>query len=155
MFLLAAHIALGRFSPLLSSEDFAAEIRSLTATHQIAPDTRVLMYGDQAYGSSIPFYLGRQVTLVDGRSTSMLFGSTFPDAPPVFWTAAQLRSAWAGAPARLILSVPAEHRDDVDRLLAGLPTYPLRETAGKLLLTNRPLDRAGERVSLEQRPANL
>src|SRR6185437_15508162 len=70
-FLLAAHIALIRFAPMLSSRDFASTIQRLEAKHSIAPDTQVMLFGDQAYGSSIPFYLGHHVSLVDGRSTSM------------------------------------------------------------------------------------
>ena len=81
VFLLAAHIALGRFGSMLSSQPIAARIQFLESASILESDTRILLYGDQSYGSSIPFYLNRQVGLVDGRSTSMLFGSTFPDAP--------------------------------------------------------------------------
>ena len=66
---------------MLSSESFAAHIQRLEATQAVALPDQVLLFGDQSYGSSIPFYLGRQVLLVDGRSSSMLFGSTFADAP--------------------------------------------------------------------------
>ena len=137
VFLLAAHIALCRFAPMLSSQDFAATIERLERTHAIAPDTQILLYGDQAYGSSIPFYLGRQVSLVEGRSTSMLFGSTFPDAPHLFLTDANLLAAWGTGP-RKILFVPLEKRDAVDHLL-GTHQILLQQTSGKALLTDRPL----------------
>ena len=130
-FLLAAHIALVRFTPMLSSQNFAATLQSF------GPDTQVLLYGDQAYGSSIPFYLHRQVQLVDGRSTSMLFGSTFPDAPPIFLTPQQLAATWGTGP-RKLLFVPAEKRDEVANLLTH--TVLLQETSGKQLLTDRTLD---------------
>jgi 4-amino-4-deoxy-L-arabinose transferase-like glycosyltransferase len=139
-FLVAAHIALVRFAPMLSSENFAAKIQSLEATHAINSNSVVLLYGDQAYGSSIPFYLGHHVLLVDGRSTSMWFGSTFPDAPPIFLTGAMLQSQW-GTGARKLLFVPLEKRDDVDRLL-GNHTILLLESSGKALLTDRPLQPA-------------
>jgi hypothetical protein len=137
-FLIAAHIALLRFAPMLSSQTFAATIQHLKQQGRIEPDTRILLYGDQAYGSSIPFYLRQQVFLVDGRSTSMLFGSTFPDAPPIFLTGEDLRSHWGTGP-RQVLFVPLELRDQVDRLL-GPDKILLQEESGKALYTDRPLD---------------
>lgn len=140
-FLIAAHIALVRFAPMLSSQDFAETILHLEASHQISPDTQVMLYSDQAYGSSIPFYLDRHVGLVDGRTTSMLFGSTFPDAPKLFLTHEELAAQW-GSGQRKILFVPIEQRDTVDRLL-GQHKILLAETSGKALYTDRPLDNPG------------
>jgi 4-amino-4-deoxy-L-arabinose transferase-like glycosyltransferase len=137
VFLLAAHIALVRFEPMLSSRDFATTIQRLEDTHAITPDTQILLYGDQAYGSSIPFYLGHPVFLVDGRSTSMLFGSLFPDAPRIFLTSNDLLREWGAGP-RKILFVPLELRDTVDHLL-GPRQFLLKEISGKALLTDRPL----------------
>jgi 4-amino-4-deoxy-L-arabinose transferase-like glycosyltransferase len=137
-FLIAAHIALMRFAPMLSSRDFASTIQHLEADHAIAPDSEVMLFGDQAYGSSIPFYLGHHVSLVDGRSTSMLFGSLFPDAPRIFLTSQDLLNEWGRGP-RKILFVPLEQRDVVDKLL-GPHQILLHETSGKALLTDRPLD---------------
>jgi hypothetical protein len=99
-----------------------------------------MLYGDQAYGSSIPFYLHRQVELVEGRSTSMLFGSTFADAPTIFLTREQLVSQWGVGP-RKILFVPLEKRDEVDALL-GARQVLLQEMSGKALVTDRPLEAA-------------
>jgi 4-amino-4-deoxy-L-arabinose transferase-like glycosyltransferase len=139
LFLLAAHIALIRFAPMLSSATFANKIQQLEDDHEVSAGTEVLMYGDQAYGSSIPFYLDRIVYLVDGRSTSMLFGSTFPDAPHIFLTNDDLLHVWGTGP-RKILFVPLEKRDEVDHLL-GNHKFLLKETSGKALFTDRPLDR--------------
>jgi hypothetical protein len=154
VFLVAAHVALSRFSPMLSSQDFAATIERLEATGQISRDSTLLLYGDQAYGSSIPYYLNRPLAqpalLVDGRSSSMLFGSTFPDAQGLFLTPAQLLSQW-GMGNRKLLFVPLERRDDADRLL-GPRQVILAETAGKALVTDRPLD--GPALALDS-PAAL
>jgi 4-amino-4-deoxy-L-arabinose transferase-like glycosyltransferase len=138
VFLIAAHIAFARFAPMLSSQNFAATIQHLESTRSISPDNQILIYGDQAYGSSIPFYLGRQVGLVDGRTTSMLFGGTFPDAPHIFFTPSDLVAIW-GKGERKLLFVPLERRDDVDQLL-GNNKILLKETSGKALFTDRPLD---------------
>ncbi len=134
LFLVAAHLAFVRFAPMLSSQSFAAQIQTFEAIH---PHTPILIYGDQAYGSSLPFYLGRAVSLVDGRTTSMQFGSTYPDAPPIFLTPAQLTATWSQAPIELLF-IPAERREEVLRLLGPNPTI-LRDESGKLLLANHLL----------------
>ncbi len=139
VFLIAAHIALVRFGPMLSSQDLADKIQEFRDDRVISPDSEILLYGDQAYGSSIPFYLGQDVALVEGRSTSMLFGSSFPDAPHIFLTDADLLAGW-GVGARKILFVPLEKRDAVDKLL-GSRQVILEETSGKALITDRPLER--------------
>jgi 4-amino-4-deoxy-L-arabinose transferase-like glycosyltransferase len=140
-FFVAAHIAFARFAPMLSSRSFADTIQQLEANHSIAPNTEVLLYGDQSYGSSIAFYLGRQVYLVNGRSSSMLFGGTFPDAPPIFLTSQDLLAVWARGE-RKLLFVPMEKREIVDQLL-GNKKILLFESSGKALFTDRPLNKSG------------
>ena len=136
-FVVAAHIALARFGPMLSSKDFADEIQALQAQSKIAPDTQLMLFGDQAYGSSIPFYLGQPVFLVNARSSSMLFGSTFPDCPPVFLSGPQLLSSWGTGP-RKIIFVPLEARVEFESLL-GRNQIVIAESSGKALFTDRPL----------------
>ncbi len=147
VFLVAAHLAFVRFAPMLSSYDFAQAIQQLQRQGSIAPDTPVLLYGDQALGSSIPFYLGRTVELVNGRSTSMLFGSTFPDVPPLFVEPRQLQESW-GTGVRKLLFVPLEHRTEVDQLL-GPRKLLLYQSAGKALFTDRPLATAQAPVAMD------
>ena len=129
-------------------------IQQLEATGQISRDNTLLLYGDQAYGSSIPFYLNRPLSrpalLVDGRSSSMLFGSTFPDAQSLFLTPAELLAQWGTGP-RKLLFVPLERRDDVDRLL-GSRQIILEETSGKALITDRPLDTIRRPCQTSSRP---
>ena len=137
VFLIAAHIALIRFGPMLSSQTIAAKIQQLQSSGAIAQNTPIYLYGDQSYGSSIPFYLNQQVNLVEGRSSSMLFGSTFPDAPPIFLTNSDLLKVW-GTGNRKLLFVPLERRDLVDKLL-GNHKILITETSGKALFTDRPL----------------
>jgi len=143
VFLVAAHIALIRFAPMLSSANLAQKILKLEDDNAVSRDSQIMLFGDQAYGSSIPFYLGKVVYLVDGRSTSMLFGSTFPDAPHIFLTHDELLKSW-GNGQRKILFVPLEKRDEVDRLL-GKDKILLAETSGKALFTDRPLDPSSDR----------
>lgn len=137
VFLVAAHIALVRFAPMLSSEALARDFEQARSNGRIEPGSRLMLYGDQAYGSSLPFYLGTILPLVEGRTTSMWFGSTFRDAPPIFLSDADLMAGW-GTGERKVLFVPEEKRAVVDRLL-GTRKVILAEMSGKTLITDRAL----------------
>jgi len=128
--LVAAHIAFGRFGNYLSSARLAGEI----ATRSQASD-RVMIYGDQAFGSSLLFYLRRPVELVNGRTTSMWFGSTYPDAPKIFLDDASLMRQWT-ASERIFLFVTAEQKKTVEKLLPR--HYVVAELSGKTIYSNQP-----------------
>jgi 4-amino-4-deoxy-L-arabinose transferase-like glycosyltransferase len=130
VFLVAAHIALGRFGPYLSSKDLAREIAV-----RARPKDRVMIYGDQAFGSSLLFYLHRPVELVEGRTTSMWFGSTFPDAPKIYLSDADLLRDWTGEE-RVFLFVPPHLKARVEALLPS--TFVVVEVSGKYVYSNRP-----------------
>lgn len=130
VFLVAAHIALGRFGPYLSSKNLAEKI----AAQQQAGD-RVMIYGDQAFGSSLLFYLQRPIELVQGRTTSMWFGSTFPDAPHIYLSDSDLLQAWNG-PGRIFLFVPPHLKSKVDAMLPRRSV--VAEVSGKYVYSNRP-----------------
>lgn len=127
--LAAAAIAFARFEPVLSSKPLA---ESIAARDRGA--IKVAFYGDQAYGSSLLFYLRPPVYLVNGRSSSMEFGSRFPDAPDVFWSEGDLLAAWSREPT--FLFVPAGRQRAVEGLL---PFWCVAaERGGKSLYTNIP-----------------
>ena len=131
LFLIAAHIALVRFDPYLSSRNMAAQVERV-----IQPSDQVMIYGDQAFGSSLLFYLKRPIELVNGRTTSMWFGSTFPDAPRIWIEDTDLLRKWNSSQ-RVFLFVPQQHRVHVDALI---PTgkYVVVESSGKVIYSNRP-----------------
>ena len=130
LFLIAAHIALGRFGPYLSSRDLAQKIAA-----QERPGDSVMIYGDQAFGSSVLFYLHRPIKLVEGRTTSMWFGSTFPDAPQIYLSEADLQRDWSGD-SRIFLFVPAHLKAKVDSLLPN--RIVVAEESGKYVYSNKP-----------------
>lgn len=135
VFLFAAHIALLRFGPFLSSRYLARQIQQAAR-----PGDEVMIYGDQALGSSLPFYLQRQVLLVNGRSTSLLWGSQYPDAPHIFLDDADLLRAWSG-PNRVFLFVPGDQRPRAESVL-GKRAYLFAEVSGKEILTNQAISEA-------------
>jgi 4-amino-4-deoxy-L-arabinose transferase-like glycosyltransferase len=130
LFLVAAHIALGRFGPYLSSKQLAQEIEA-----RARPEDKVMIYGDQAFGSSLLFYLRRPIDLVEGRTTSMWFGSTFADAPKIYLSSADLQRDWAGG-RRVFLFVPQYEKARVDELLPA--KFVIAELSGKYVYSNQP-----------------
>lgn len=129
-FLVAAHIAYARFGPYLSSEVLAERIAA-----RARPGDRVMIYGDQAFGSSLLFYLQQPIELVNGRTTSMWFGSTFPDAPKIYLSDNDLLRYWNG-PGRVFLFVPEHLTARVDSLLPN--RVVVAEVSGKHVYSNRP-----------------
>ncbi|MFZ0321823.1 MAG: glycosyltransferase family 39 protein [Candidatus Sulfotelmatobacter sp.] len=131
VFLIAAHIALVRFDPFLGSRSMAREIAP-----ELRPEDRVMIYGDESFGSSLLFYLRRPIELVNGNTTSMWWGSTYPDAPKIFLNDKGLLQAWNSSE-RVFLFVPQHERAKVEALLPG-PLHAVSEVSGKVILENHP-----------------
>jgi hypothetical protein len=133
VFLIAAHIALVRFEPMLSSRAMADTINHVNKSG----DATLILYGDVADGSSLLFYTRRPALLVNGRVSSVLWGSNYPDAPRVLISDADLLALWGTGPRRFLF-VPGDVRAHVAALL-GSRAYLLQELSDKALFTDRPL----------------
>ncbi len=134
VFLIAAHIALVRFEPMLSSRAMADTINHIAAR---GTDATLILYGDVADGSSLLFYTQRPALLVNGRVSSVLWGSNYPDAPRVLISDEDLLALWGNGPRRFLF-VPGDVRTHVARLL-GKRAHLLQELSDKALYTDRPL----------------
>jgi len=149
--LIAAHIALVRFQPMLSSQAIAHTVNRITAAPADA-DAQLMLYGDQADGSSILFYTHRPALLVHGATdyfapdpqmhlqvfgSSMIWGSDYPDAPHIFLSDQELLRMWGTGP-RKLLFVPGDFHDHVEQLL-GARLVQIQELSDKTLYTDRPL----------------
>lgn len=131
IFLIAAHIALVRFDPFLGSRTMARQIAP-----ELRPADHVMIYGDQSFGSSLLFYLRRPIELVNGATTSMWWGSTYPDAPHIFIDDQDLQHQWNSSE-RIFLFVPQHERARVEALLPA-PLHVASEVSGKVIFTNHP-----------------
>jgi 4-amino-4-deoxy-L-arabinose transferase-like glycosyltransferase len=125
--LIAAHSALVTFSPVLSSKALADAIRP-----RLHPDDVVEINGEYEAGSTLGFYLRRQVRILNGRSSDLWYGSLFHDAPGIFDDDASFRRLWNG-PKRIFLWTPKDH---VPALPA--PAYAIAQSGGKEILSNQP-----------------
>jgi hypothetical protein len=100
------------------------------------PNDRMMIYGDQSFGSSLLFYLRRPIELVNGNTTSMWWGSTYPDAPHIFLSDQDLQHAWNSSD-RVFLFAPQHERANVEALLPG-PLHIASEVSGKVIYLNHP-----------------
>ncbi len=141
IFLIAAHIALVRFEPVLSSRAMADTINRIAGPpeeNSKPAKATLMLYGDSSEGSSIIFYTRRQALLVNGRISSMIWGSDYPDVPHIFLSDADLLAMWGRGP-RKFLFVPEDSHDHVSALL-GSRAYVLQKLADKTLYTDRPYE---------------
>jgi 4-amino-4-deoxy-L-arabinose transferase-like glycosyltransferase len=146
VFLIAAHIAFARFDPMLGSKQFADTIMA-----KGTPNDRLIIYGDQTFGSSLIFYThkffgGRPADVVlarcgaHGEGSTLLWGSCYPDSPDIFINDEQLLKEW-GTGERKWLFADMDNYDDrykAEQLLAGKLVF-VQSLADKMLWTDRPL----------------
>jgi 4-amino-4-deoxy-L-arabinose transferase-like glycosyltransferase len=128
--LLAAHAGLVRFNPILGSKDLALAINAVKA-----PGDLIVLDGEFTSGSTLVFYTGEPVHLINGRVNGLWYGSFWPDSPHVFETDDSLRQLWS-SPRRIFLLTYDEAARERD-LARFAPTYVVAESGGKAILTNR------------------
>jgi 4-amino-4-deoxy-L-arabinose transferase-like glycosyltransferase len=150
-FLLAAHLGLQTFAPVLTSAQLAEAIAP-----QVHPNDLIAIHGEYEAGSTLAFYLQRPSTysaltstpaaplapatnfihILEGRSSNLWYGSFFPDAPKIFETPQTLAAKWPG-PQRIFLW---QSLTDPPNQLPPLPSpvYILVKSGGKEIVSNQP-----------------
>ena len=132
--LLAAHEGLARFYSILGSKSLALAINQAQQT-QPHPDDLIVLDGELTSGSTLIFYTGQQVHLINGRVNGLWFGSFWPDSPRIFETEDSLHQLWA-SPRRIFLFTynPTTRIQDLSPHGA---VHTLASAGGKTILTNR------------------
>jgi 4-amino-4-deoxy-L-arabinose transferase-like glycosyltransferase len=131
-FLLAAHMGLRTFSPVLTSAQLAEAIAP-----QVKPQDLIVIHGEYESGSTLGFYLRRNdIHILEGRSSNLWYGSFFPDAPAIFETPQSIASKWPG-PERIFLWQSLTDPPNQLPLLPG-PIYVLVQSGGKEIVSNQP-----------------
>jgi 4-amino-4-deoxy-L-arabinose transferase-like glycosyltransferase len=130
VFIECAHMALGVFYPILGSKQFAVAIRQ-----HLQPGQHIVYDGEYANASSVRFYTGQQILVLNGRINGLWYGSLFPDSPDIFLDDARFDKLWAG-PERVYFITHDEKKRDT--LSAFAPVYLLAKAGGRYVFTNRP-----------------
>jgi 4-amino-4-deoxy-L-arabinose transferase-like glycosyltransferase len=146
LFLLAAHVGLQIFSPVLTSRQLADAIApQLRPPGNRFPDI-IVIHGEYEAASTLSFYLQRPIAdpaspnllaepihIYKGRSSNLWYGSFFPDAPHIFDDDVSLSLLWT-SDRRVFLW------QDLSEPLPHLPgkTYFIAQSGGKEILSNQP-----------------
>ena len=135
LFIHAAHWAMAAFDPHLSSREIAdAYLRS--------PAGELVLDHEYYAFSSVAFYAGRPVLLLNGRKNNIEYGSNAPGAPAVFLDDRGLAALWRGTkPAYLVTY--SRNRQRFGELLGQSSVHAVTESGGKILLANTPPDPEG------------
>jgi 4-amino-4-deoxy-L-arabinose transferase-like glycosyltransferase len=133
VFCYAANLAFQTFEPHMSSRPLAAE-----ALKFLAPDDRLIIYGEFEQACSFSFYLGRSAWIYNGRYNGLAFGSYFADAPRIFLDDEQFGALWRGG-GRTFLFVPAEQQAAALARLSGTRKVLVAESGSKALYSNQPI----------------
>ncbi|WP_254064342.1 glycosyltransferase family 39 protein [Granulicella sp. S156] len=131
-FLLAAHLGLQTFAPVIGSAELAKAIAP-----QVRSQDMIAIHGEYESGSTLGFYLKRDdLHILEGRSSNLWYGSFFPDAPPIFETPQSIAQKWTGSQ-RIFLW---QSLTDEPRNLPALPgpVYILVKNGGKEIVSNQP-----------------
>lgn len=123
--LIAAHIALNTFSPVISSAVLAQAI-----TPEINPSDIVVADGHYRHSSAMAFYLQKKVYLVNAPENDL--GRFSGDDPSLFETPEMLARQWNGAGRVYLWTTP-----DSAPKLPG-PAYLIGRDGGREILSNQP-----------------
>jgi hypothetical protein len=132
--LIAVHIALTTFSPVLTSKPLADAIARV-----YRPGDVIEINGEYEGGSTLGYYTGQQVRILNGRSANLWYGSFFPDAPQIFDDNASFQNLWNG-PQTVFLWTEIEKKSDALKNIEPKTVFLLAQNGGKLVLTNRPVE---------------
>jgi hypothetical protein len=136
VFLYAVHLALGTFYPILGSKPLALAIQ-----RESRPQDIVVIDGTHSAASSVNFYLGRQVHMLNGRTDNLWYGSLFPDCPPVFEDDPSFGKLWRGPDRVFFFVFDDSAKKKLDAL--GSPYFQIARSGGKTVFSNRPSSRGG------------
>jgi 4-amino-4-deoxy-L-arabinose transferase-like glycosyltransferase len=149
-FLLAAHIGLQTFAPVLSSQRLAAAIAPQLTGRAGEPPALIVIHQEYEFASTLGFYLRRPsyteqngqsvainpIHILEGRSSNLWYGSFFRDAPAIFETPQSLAEKWTG-PQRIFLWQDLSNQPSPLPALSG-PIYIIAKSGGKEIVSNQP-----------------
>jgi 4-amino-4-deoxy-L-arabinose transferase-like glycosyltransferase len=132
--LFCVHLGFVIFSPELTSKKIALMIQQ-----EYQPGDVIVVNGKYEWGSTLNFYTGVQLHVLNGRDGNLWFGSFFPGAPQIFEDDTSFAGLWNG-PHRVFLFTEDFLADRALRNVDPRSVHTFAHQGGKLALTNRPVD---------------
>lgn len=131
VFFVAANIAFLVFSPRLTSKGIADKI-----ARDYGANADVIIDGEFSEAASIVFYLRRPVVLVNGRTTTLEYGSRYPDNPPVFIDTPEMKRRWDDKTHQIVLVSYQSKMEQLGKTIDLKSGRELLQYGDKMLLTN-------------------
>jgi len=120
------HYAFVVFNPILSSHDLAVAIQKEFHRGDV-----IVVDGQYSKASTLNFYSGIPLHVLDEPRGNLWFGAKFADAPALFETQESFAKLWRG-PQRVFVWTD----QDDPKALQGLPHFLLARRGGKTIFTN-------------------
>ena len=127
------------FSPVISSKNLALEIKAA-----YRPGDTIVIHHDYEFGSTLNFYTGQQVHMLNGRRADLWFGSFFKDAPKVFEDDESFARLWNG-PTRVFFFSEESYLEEALKHLDPRTVHVFARSGGKVVLTNHPMEMGGDK----------
>jgi 4-amino-4-deoxy-L-arabinose transferase-like glycosyltransferase len=131
VFLFAVHLSLGTFYPALGSKPLA-----LAINREFRSGDTIVIDGTHSQASSINFYTGQQLHMLNARTDNLWYGSLFPDSPAVFEDNSSFQKLWQGPMRVFFVAYDAAGKAKLDAL--GIPIFEIARSGGKTVYSNRP-----------------
>jgi hypothetical protein len=128
LFIHAARLALVTFDPYLSSRPLAEALNR-------APEGKLILDNQYYTFSSVVFYTGRSVLLLNGRVNNLEYGSYAPNAPDVFIDDNEFRELWGSAD-RYYIAVEGPQVPRLANLVGKEALHELIASGGKYVFGN-------------------
>jgi 4-amino-4-deoxy-L-arabinose transferase-like glycosyltransferase len=129
--LFCVHDGLVIFSPELSSKRIALQIQQV-----YQPGDTIVINGKYEWGSTLNYYTGIELHILNGRDGNLWFGSFFPGAPQVFEDDASFVRLW-NSPNRIFLFSEDFLADKALAQLDRSKVFVFARQGGKVVLSNR------------------
>jgi 4-amino-4-deoxy-L-arabinose transferase-like glycosyltransferase len=123
------------FSPELTSKSMALQIKAA-----LRPQDKIVVNGKYEVGSTLNYYTGVQLCVLNGHDGNLWFGSYFPGAPNIFLDDQSFALLWIG-PDRVFLFTEDDVQDKALRDLRANTVFVFAREGGKTIFTNRPANR--------------
>jgi 4-amino-4-deoxy-L-arabinose transferase-like glycosyltransferase len=133
VFLYSVHLGFVIFSPQLTSKTMALQIRD-----KLQPGDTIVINGKYERGSTLNYYTGQQVYVLNGRDGNLWFGSFFPGAPDVFLDDRSFARLWSGSN-RVFFFSPDYLEDEAMKNIDPSTVFVFMKEGGKYVMTNRQI----------------
>lgn len=97
-----------------------------------------MVNGKYETGSTLNYYTGVELHVLNGRDGNLWYGSYFPDAPKIFEDNESFIRLWRGD-GRVFLFTEDYLKDKALQDIDPKTIYVFARQGGKVVLTNRPL----------------